>query len=68
MPVVIKERVSPGTTQKLVAILGGAVKTAELLGVTRGSVYEWISKGMPDYRYEQVVVRKPTAIAKLAEP
>ncbi len=52
-------------TKKLINLLGGTAKTAELCQVTQGAVSQWIHHGIPDARLMFLKLARPDIFTAL---
>lgn len=65
MPYIAKARLTPEQTETVVQCLGGPKEVAKLFGVTKAVPYQWLKAGMPDYRFDQIRLRRPEAVDSL---
>lgn len=67
MPAISKSRISKEKTAELIRLLGGASETARIFGVHRNAPYGWLRDGLPDYRFDQLRIKKPDIVVSLLE-
>ena len=52
-------------TQKIIELLGGNAKTAELCNVTPSAVSQWLTGGIPDARLMYLKLARPDVFAEV---